>query len=57
MSSIFGVYYVYSYYLLREEGCVNKLFQSLYISDRNVKKFFLQVVRVLNVYINRKIGV
>ena len=56
MSSIFGVYYIYSYYLLREEECVRKLFQSLYISDRNVRKFFLQIVKVLNVYINRKIG-
>jgi len=57
MSSIFGVYYIYSYLLLKEEGCVNKLFQSLYISDRNVRKFFLQVVRVLNIYVDRKIGV
>ena len=57
MSYIFGVYYVYSYYLLREEGCVNKLFQSLYINDRNIRKFFLQVVKVLNMYIDRKIGV
>lgn len=57
MSAIFGVYYVYSYYLLKEEGCVNKLFQSLYINDRNIKKFFMQIVKVLNLYIDRKIGV
>lgn len=56
MSSIFGVYYIYSYYVLKEEDCVNKLLQSLYINDRNIKKFFLQVVKVLNIYINRKIG-
>ena len=57
MSSIFGVHYMYSYYLLKEEGCVNKLFQSLYINDRNINKFFMQIVRVLNLYIDRKIGV
>ena len=57
MSSIFVVHYVYSYYLLKEEGCVNKLFQSLYISDRNINKFFIQIVKVLNLYIDRKIGV
>ena len=57
MSCIFGVHYVYSYYLLKQEGCVNKLFQALHINDRNIRKFFLQVVRVLNLYIDRKIGV
>ena len=57
MSGIFGIHYIYSYYLLKEESCVNKLFQALHINDRNIRKFFLQVVKVLNVYIDRKIGV
>ena len=57
MSSIFGVYYAYSYYLIKEESCVNKLYESLYINDRNIKKFFMQIVKVLNLYVDRKIGV
>ena len=57
MSYIFGIHYPYSYYLLKEEDCVNKLFRALHINEKNIRKFFLQVVKVLNVYINRKIGV
>ena len=56
MSLIFGVYYTYSYSLLKEESCVNKLVQALKISNKNISKFFYQIGSVLNVYIDRKIG-
>lgn len=56
MSSIFGVYYSTSYSLLKEEDCVNKLVNSLHISNKNIGKFFYQISSVLNVYIDRKIG-
>lgn len=56
MSSIFGVYYIYSYTLLKEESCVNKLISSLKIENKNINKFFNQIASVLNIYIERKIG-
>ncbi|MCI6265595.1 MAG: HD domain-containing protein [Erysipelotrichaceae bacterium] len=56
MSLIFGVYYTYSYTLIKEEACVNKLVQALKISNKNISKFFYQIGSVLNVYIDRKIG-
>jgi hypothetical protein len=56
MSSVFGVYYTYSYSLLKEESCVNKLINSLHISNKNISKFFYQVSNVMNMYIDRKIG-
>lgn len=56
MSLIFGVYYTYSYALIKEEACVNKLVQALKISNKNISKFFYQIGSVLNVYIDRKIG-
>ena len=55
MSLIFGVYYTYSYALIKEEACVNKLVQALKISNKNISKFFYQIGSVLNVYIDRKI--
>lgn len=56
MSSVFGVYYQYSYSLLKEESCVNKLIQALKINNKNISKFFYQIGSVLNIYIERKIG-
>lgn len=56
MSSVFGVYYSYSYSLLKEESCVNKLVEALKISNKNISKFFYQIGSVLNIYIERKIG-
>ena len=56
MSSIFGVYYNYSYSLLKEESCVNKLIAALKINNKNINKFFNQIGSVLNIYIERKIG-
>ena len=56
MSLVFGVHYQYSYILLKEEACVNKLVDSLKISNKSISKFFYQIGSVLNVYIERKIG-
>lgn len=56
MSTVFGVYYEYSFSLLKEEDCVNKLLNSLHISNKNISKFFYQISSVLNIYIDRKIG-
>ena len=56
MSLVFGVYYTYSYNLLKEEDCVNKLVRALKISNKSISKFFNQIGSVLNVYIERKIG-
>lgn len=56
MSLVFGVHYPYSYSLLKEESCVNKLVSALKISNKNISKFFYQIGSVLNIYIERKIG-
>lgn len=56
MSLVFGVYYSYSYSLLKEEACVNKLIQALKINNKGISKFFYQVGSALNIYIDRKIG-
>lgn len=56
MSSIFGVYYSYSYCLLKGENSVNKLASALKIADKGINRFFYQIVSVLNVYVDRKIS-
>ena len=56
MSLVFGVYYSYSYSLLKDESCVNKLIQSLKINNKGISKFFYQIGSALNIYIDRKIG-
>ena len=56
MSSIFGVYYSYSYSLIKGEDSVNKLARALKITDKSINKFFYQIVSVLNIYVDRKIS-
>lgn len=56
MSLIFGVYYTYSYSLLKEESSVNKLVQALKISNKNIGKFFYQIGSILNMYVDKKIA-
>ena len=56
MSLVFGMHYSYSYNLLKEEDCVNKLVKALKISNKNIAKFFTQIGNALNVFIDRKIG-
>ena len=55
LSYIFGVYYHYSFVLLKEEECVNKLISSLKISNKSLLKFFNQIGAVLNMYVDRKV--
>ena len=56
MSLIFGIYYTYSYTLLKEECAVNKLIKALKMSNKNIYRFFTQIASVLNIYIDRKIS-
>ena len=56
MSLVFGMYYPYSCSLVKEEDCINKLIDSLYIKDKKINKFFKQIAGVMNLYLDRKIG-
>lgn len=55
MSLIFGIYYPYSYTLMKEEEAVNKLVKALKMDNKGINKFFTQIASVLNIYIERKI--
>ena len=56
LSNIFSLSYRYSYYLARQEKYISRLFESLSYIDDNIKKFFTSLQKVLNIYIERKIG-
>ena len=56
MSNIFGVYYSYSYSLLKTESSVDKLIDALKINNNRINNFFTQIASVLKIYIDRKIS-
>lgn len=56
LSLVFGINYHYSFVLLNQEESVNKLINSLKISNENVRSFFNQIGAVINMYIDRKIA-
>ena len=56
LSLVFGVNYKYTYTILKNESYIDKLITSLKTKDNNIKKFFIQIGAVLNMYIDKKIA-
>ena len=56
LSNVFSLSSRYSYYILRENNCINKVIESLNFSDDEIKKFFTAIQKILNMYTERKIG-
>lgn len=55
-SKMYAFNYKYSYYLLKENGYVGKVFDCLTFDNDDVLKFFKQIIGVLNNYIDKRIG-
>lgn len=56
LSNVFALCYRYSYYVIKRENYIGKLINALSYSDDNVNRFFNSLEKVLNVYVERKIG-
>lgn len=56
LSEVFNLNYRYSYAILQRNAYVDKVIDSLKFNDKKIHVFFIQIGRVLNMYINRKIG-
>lgn len=56
LSKMYAFNYRYSYYLLKQNNYVEKIFESLTFEDTEVKEFFKKLVVVLNNYIDKRIG-
>ena len=57
LSKMYSFNYKYSYYLLKENNYILKIFDSLNFENDEVKMFFKQLMVVLNNYIDKRIGV
>ena len=56
LSTAFDLNYRYSYAILKRCGYVDKVIEFLSFNAKNINAFFNQIARVLNTYIDRKIG-
>ena len=57
LSKMYSFNYRYSYYLLKENNYIEKIFNSLTFDNDELKEFFKQLMVVLNNYIDKRIGV
>ncbi len=57
LSKMYSFNYKYSYYLLKQNNYVAKLFDMLTFENDECMKFFKQLTSVLNNYIDKRIGV
>ena len=57
LSKMYSFNYKYSYYLLKQNDYVNKIFNSLNFDNSELEGFFKQLMVVLNNYIDKRIGV
>lgn len=55
-SNTFSLRNRYSYYILRENKYINKLVESLNFADDDIRRFFFAIQRILNMFIEKKIG-
>lgn len=56
LSKMYSFNYKYSYYVLKENNYIEKLMDSLTFENKEIEGFFTQVVKVLDNYVNGKIG-
>lgn len=57
LSNMYSFNYRYSYYLLKKNNYISKMMDSLTFDNKEIEAFFMQVMKVLNNYIDGKIGV
>lgn len=56
LSKMYAFNYKYSYYLLKQNNYIEKLFDSLTFENKEIEAFYKQISIVLNNYINKRIG-
>lgn len=57
LSKMYAFNYKYSYYLLKQNNYINKLFDSLTFETKEIEEFYKKIFIVLNNYVNKRIGV
>lgn len=56
LSNMYSFNYRYSYYLLKENNYIEKIFDSLTFDDEEIRNFYKQLMKVLNNYVDKRIG-
>lgn len=56
LSNMYSFNYKYSYYLLKQNNYITKMFDSLTFENKEIENFFKQLMIVLNNYIDKRIG-
>lgn len=56
LSNMYSFNYRYSYYLLKQNNYISKMFDSLTFDNKEIEGFYKQLVVVLNNYVNKRIG-
>ena len=56
LSLVFGVNYLYTYQILKNEDYIDKLISSIKTKNNDIKNFFTQIGTILNLYIDQKIA-
>lgn len=56
LSKMYSFNYRYSYYLLKQNNYIEKMMDTLTFEDKKIENFYKQVAKVLENYVNGKIG-
>ena len=56
LSLVFGVNYLYTYKILKNEAYIDKLIVSLSTKNKDIRNFFAQIGAVLNMFIDQRIA-
>lgn len=56
LSLVFGVNYLYTYKILKDEAYIDKLILSLRTKNKDIRNFFTQIGAVLNMFIDQRLG-
>lgn len=56
LSNMYSFNYRYSYYLLKQNNYITKVFDSLTFENKEIENFYKQLMIVLNNYVDKRIG-
>ncbi len=56
LSNMYSFNYRYSYYMLKQNNYIDKVFDSLTFDNKEIERFYKQLMVVLNNYVNKRIG-
>ena len=56
LSNMYSFNYRYSYYMLKQNNYIDKMFDSLTFDNKEIEEFFRKLMVVLKNYVDKRIG-